>query len=47
LTNIQRNNRKLLKDVMEKHGFVGYSKEWWHYRYNDEPFPSTYFDFDI
>ena len=24
-------NRKLLKDVMEKHGFVAFSTEWWHY----------------
>jgi D-alanyl-D-alanine dipeptidase len=24
-------NRKLLKDVMEKHGFVAFPTEWWHY----------------
>ncbi len=28
-------NRKLLKDIMIKHGFVPYSQEWWHYRYKD------------
>lgn len=26
-----RNNAKLLEDIMEKHGFKGYSGEWWHY----------------
>jgi D-alanyl-D-alanine dipeptidase len=24
-------NRKLLKDIMEKYGFVSFSTEWWHY----------------
>jgi D-alanyl-D-alanine dipeptidase len=24
-------NRKLLKDTMEKYGFVSFSTEWWHY----------------
>ena len=24
-------NRRLLKSVMEKHGFVSFSSEWWHY----------------
>lgn len=24
-------NRKLLKDVMERHGFNAFSTEWWHY----------------
>lgn len=24
-------NAKLLESVMEKHGFTGYDKEWWHY----------------
>ena len=41
----QRNNRKLLMDVMTKNGFSSYPKEWWHYTLNDEPYPSTYFDF--
>ena len=26
-------NRKLLQDVMKKHGFVPYYKEWWHFRF--------------
>lgn len=24
-------NRKLLKDTMEKYGFIAYADEWWHY----------------
>ena len=27
----QRRNRQLLEDVMQKHGFVGYPTEWWHF----------------
>lgn len=29
-------NRKRLKTVMERHGFVNYEKEWWHYSYDVE-----------
>jgi hypothetical protein len=43
----QKNNRKLLLDVMTKNGFSSYPKEWWHYTLIDEPFPTTYFDFII
>jgi D-alanyl-D-alanine dipeptidase len=43
----QRINRLLLKALMEKHGFVNYDKEWWHYTLKDEPFPDTYFDFAV
>ena len=45
ISNTQKNNRKLLLDVMTKNGFSSYSKEWWHYTFIDEPFPTTYFDF--
>ena len=41
----QKNNRKLLLDVMTNNGFSSYPKEWWHYTFIDEPFPTTYFDF--
>ncbi|MGN0001822.1 MAG: M15 family metallopeptidase [Sphingobacterium composti] len=47
LTNIQKQNRIKLKKIMEKYGFRAYSKEWWHYTYNDEPFKDKYFDFDV
>lgn len=43
----QLKNRKLLKSAMEKHGFIAYSKEWWHYTLRDEPFKNTYFDFPV
>jgi len=47
ITEEQKANRKKLKDVMSKFGFKSYSKEWWHYTLRDEPFPKTYFDFDV
>jgi len=47
LTAKQTANRKLLKNVMVKHGFKPYNKEWWHYTLVEEPFPNTYFDFDV
>lgn len=43
----QKNNRQLLKSIMRRHGFVSYTKEWWHYTYQPEPFPETYFDFIV
>ena len=47
LTEEQQANRKLLKTVMEKHGFKPFDKEWWHYRLRGEPFPDTSFDFPV
>lgn len=29
-------NRKRLKTAMERHGFLNYEKEWWHYSYDVE-----------
>jgi D-alanyl-D-alanine dipeptidase len=40
-------NRLLLRNIMEKHGFKGYAREWWHYTLRREPFPNTYFDFAV
>ena len=40
-------NRDLLRDLMIKHGFRPARTEWWHYSLVDEPFPDTYFDFDV
>lgn len=40
-------NRLLLKAVMEKHGFVNYEQEWWHFTFRPEPYPSTYFDVPV
>jgi zinc D-Ala-D-Ala dipeptidase len=35
LTKLQKENRKILREVMEKEGFVWYPGEWWHYCYGD------------
>lgn len=43
----QKANRLLLKTIMEKHGFVNYDLEWWHYTLKNEPFPDTYFNFPV
>lgn len=40
-------NRRLLLEAMQAEGFVNYSKEWWHFSYNPEEFPDTYFDVPI
>jgi len=42
-----KNNRLFLKEMMEKHGFVNYPLEWWHYTLKEELFPDTYFDFPV
>lgn len=47
LTTEQKENRGTLKTAMEAEGFVAYAREWWHYRLGDEPFPDTYFNFDV
>lgn len=47
LTTTQLQNRILLQQTMAKHGFTPYSKEWWHFTLAAEPFPETYFDFEI
>ena len=39
--------RQMLKKCMEVAGFLPYENEWWHYRLANEPYPDTYFDFDI
>lgn len=36
LTDIQKNNRQLLKRVMTSAGFVNYPYEWWHWSYGDK-----------
>jgi len=47
LTKEQRTNRMLLRRLMVQHGFIPYSKEWWHFSLANEPYPHTYFDFPI
>ncbi|WP_178987797.1 M15 family metallopeptidase [Winogradskyella schleiferi] len=47
LTEKQKQNRQLLQTVMLKHNFRNYPKEWWHFTLRWEPFPKTYFDFEV
>ncbi len=35
ISNLAKENRKLLINVMEKAGFVNYPTEWWHWSYGD------------
>lgn len=35
ITEEQENNRKILRDVMEREDFVWYPGEWWHYCWGD------------
>ena len=44
---LEAGNRQTLCTVMEENGFDRYDNEWWHYNLRDEPFPDTYFDFEI
>lgn len=43
----QLTNRLRLKDALQSQGFVNYEDEWWHYTYQPEHHPGTYFDFPV
>ena len=47
ISEVQKKNRQILQRVMLKHNFRNYPKEWWHFTLRWEPFPKTYFDFEI
>lgn len=47
LTKKQKQNRKILRDAMIKAGFNPLDSEWWHYTLKNEPYPDTYFNFDV
>ena len=47
ITKEQFERRMYLRNIMVKYGFIPYEKEWWHFCLKNEPFPNTYFDFDI
>ena len=32
---------------MFRAGFEGIDSEWWHFTLKNEPYPDTYFDFDV
>ena len=40
-------NRRLLREVLERHGFRNYPLEWWHYTLRDEPYPNRHFDIPV
>ena len=47
LTKTQKKNRRILHDAMIKAGFSGIDSEWWHFTLKNEPYPDTYFNFDV
>lgn len=47
ITKEQQQNRLMLREVMMRHGFKPYDKEFWHFTLKDEPYPKTYFDFSV
>lgn len=40
-------NRALLARAMQRQGFRGYAREWWHFQFVREPFPGRVFDFPV
>ena len=47
VTDEQRANRMMLRDLMTRNGFEPISCEWWHFTLRDEPYPDTYFEFPV
>lgn len=47
LTAREMENRALLREAMSARGFKNYPFEWWHYTFEPEPYPDTYFDVPI
>ncbi len=47
LTGEERSNRAMLVEAMQARGFKNYPMEWWHFTWQPEPYPDTYFDFPI
>ena len=47
VTQEQTATRNKLRNLMKKHGFKEYTQEWWHYTLDNEPYPDTYFDWNI
>lgn len=43
----QRAHRMLLQSLMKQFGFKPYSREWWHFTLENEPYPDTYFNFPV
>ena len=47
ITPKQAANRAILRTIMQESGFRPYTREWWHYTLASEPYPNTYFSFEV
>lgn len=47
LTEEQIANRTLLREAMMRHRFKPLDTEWWHFTLENEPYPDTYFEFEV
>ena len=47
ITPKQAANRAILQSIMKESGFKPYAEEWWHYTLDNEPYPKTYFNFEV
>lgn len=47
LSAAQKKNRKMLRDIMTRHGFRPLRSEWWHFTLEKEPYPHRYFTFPV
>ena len=47
ITDEQKKNRQFLIDSMRKFGFEVIDTEWWHFYLKNQPFPNTYFNFEV
>jgi D-alanyl-D-alanine dipeptidase len=47
LTPHEIENRQTLLEAMQTHSFKNYPLEWWHFTFEPEPHPNTYFGFPI
>ncbi len=43
----EKKHRTLLRDAMLRHGFRPLYTEWWHFTLRNEPYPNTYFEFEV
>lgn len=47
VTEVQYQNRMLLREIMLSNGFMPLDVEWWHFTLENEPYKDTYFDFPV
>lgn len=47
VSHVAQANRKLLVGAVRKQGFSNYKREWWHFRFQSEPFAGKAHDFSI